>query len=102
MSDPLMISATHQYSYPRGSEWRKWDLQVHTPFSALNNGYGNDFSAYAKKLLEKAIKNQVAAVGITDYFTIQGYTEFRHLLNNQDELEKLVRARDRPVQHLKF
>ena len=64
MSDPLMISATHQYSYPRGSEWRKWDLQVHTPFSALNNGYGNDFSAYAKKLLEKAIKNQVAALGL--------------------------------------
>lgn len=21
------------YDYPRGSEWRKWDLHVHTPIS---------------------------------------------------------------------
>jgi hypothetical protein len=35
--------------FPRGSEWRRWDLHVHTPFSALNNGFGDDFEAYAKK-----------------------------------------------------
>jgi len=25
--------------YPKGSEWRKWDLHVHSPLSALNNQY---------------------------------------------------------------
>ena len=31
-------------SYPRGSEWRKWDLHVHTPCSVVNS-YGNDSDA---------------------------------------------------------
>lgn len=90
MPTPLMNTVKHQYSYPRGSEWRKWDLQVHTPFSALNNGFGSDFGAYAKQLLEKAIEHEIAAVGITDYFTIQGYAAFRQLLNDEKELKKHV------------
>jgi len=76
--------------YPRGSEWRKWDLQVHTPFSALNNGFGSDFEAYAKQLIEKACKDDVAVVGITDYFTIQGYTALKTLLANDTDLKALV------------
>jgi len=79
-----------QLVYPRGSEWRKWDLQVHTPFSALNNGFGSDFSVYAKQLIEKACKEDVAVVGITDYFTIQGYTALKALLADEAELKALV------------
>ena len=59
------------YNYPRGSEWRKWDLHVHTPVS-----YENHFSrwdTYIKKLKEKAIEHGVEAVGITDYFSVNGY-----------------------------
>ena len=29
------------FKYPKGSEWRKWDLQIHTPFSILNNQFGD-------------------------------------------------------------
>jgi len=76
--------------YPRGSEWRKWDLQVHTPFSALNNGFGSDFSAYAKQLIEKACNENIAVVGITDYFTIQGYTALNELLADDAALKALV------------
>lgn len=76
--------------YPRGSEWRKWDLQVHTPFSALNNGFGTDFQAYAKQLIEKAVKDNIAVVGITDYFTIQGYTALKTLLADDSALRGLV------------
>lgn len=76
--------------YPRGSEWRKWDLQVHTPFSALNNGFGTDFPAYAKQLIERACKDDIAVVGITDYFTIQGYTELKALLADDTALKALV------------
>lgn len=54
-----------------GSEWRKWDLHVHTPFSYLNNQFGNDFDNYVKKLFKKAIEKEIAVIGITDYFCIE-------------------------------
>lgn len=76
--------------YPRGSEWRKWDLQVHTPHSALNNGFGSDFARYAKELIERACKDDIAVVGVTDYFTIQGYTALRALLADATALKDLV------------
>jgi hypothetical protein len=76
--------------YPRGSEWRKWDLQVHTPFSALNNGFGTDFPTYAKQLIERACKDDIAVVGVTDYFTIQGYTALKELLADDTALKALV------------
>lgn len=85
-----MSKQTLQVTYPRGSEWRKWDLQVHTPYSALNNGFGTDFQIYAKQLLEKASKDEIAVVGITDYFMIQGYRELRELLADEAKLNRLV------------
>ena len=79
-----------QPAYPRGSEWRKWDLQIHTPHSALGNGFGDDFTAYVRQMLEKAVRNEIAVIGITDYFTIEGYKSLRTLLNDSSALEKLV------------
>ena len=76
--------------YQRGSEWRKWDLQVHTPYSVLNNNFGDNFQRYAKQLLEKALKNKIAAVGVTDYFSIQGYTALRNLFANHADLVTLL------------
>jgi len=76
--------------FPRGSEWRKWDLQVHTPFSALNNGFGDDFDAYAKALFERAVDREIAAIGVTDYFSVEGYKRLRSLLEDRPRLEALV------------
>jgi hypothetical protein len=59
--------------YPKGSEWRRWDLHVHTPCSVLNNGFGSDWDAYVKNLFTILLAKQIAVVGITDYFTIDGY-----------------------------
>lgn len=59
--------------YPRGSEWRKWDLHVHTPASGLANGFNGDWDNYVKTLFTLAIERGVAVIGITDYFTIEGY-----------------------------
>ena len=66
----------------RGSVWRKWDFHVHTPYSILNNNYGvnpyeekwdeEQFDAYVVALFTKAVENGVAAIGITDYFSIDG------------------------------
>lgn len=76
--------------YPKGSEWRKWDLQVHTPFSALNNGFGNDFEQYAKALFERAVEANIATIGVTDYFSIEGYKRLRELLVTQGRLDDLL------------
>ena len=76
--------------YPLGSEWRKWDLQVHTPFSALRNEFGTDFDQYAKALFERAAEKRISAIGITDYFTIEGYKRLRAALDEPGRLEALV------------
>jgi len=54
----------------RGSEWRRWDLHVHTPESDLANHYG-DWSAYIDALEAKGAG--VSVIGITDYSSIEGY-----------------------------
>lgn len=76
-----------QCSY--GSIWRKWDFHVHTPYSILNNNYGfnpfeltesdleTEFDEYVKKLFTLAVENNVAAIGITDYFMLEGYKRIK-------------------------
>ena len=68
----------------RGSIWRKWDFHIHTPYSILNNEYGFNpyekdtdslFDNYVKTLFEKAIEMGIAAIGITDYFSVEGYKD---------------------------
>src|ERR1700733_2262826 len=64
----------------RGSEWRRWDLHVHSPASALNNQFPKrpggepDWEAYIAKLEGLS---DIAALGITDYFSIEGYRKVR-------------------------
>ncbi len=77
-------------SFSRGSEWRKWDLHVHTPYSYLNNQFGNDFDDYVKQLFLNAISHQIAVIGVTDYFSIEGYKKIRkEYLDNDIKLKSL-------------
>ena len=59
--------------YPKGSEWRKWDLHVHSPFSILNNQYLKlpDGTPNWEPFISKLESLDIAVVGITDYFTIE-------------------------------
>lgn len=61
----------------RGSIWRKWDLHVHTPASVLNNGFGSDWDIYVQNLFKTLIAKSISVVGITDYFTIDGYKKIQ-------------------------
>lgn len=70
----------------RGSEWRKWDLQVHTPFSVLNNQFGSDWNIYVKNLINKAIKENIAVIGITDYYSVNGYKTLLDILEDKIKL----------------
>lgn len=78
--------------YHRGSEWRKWDLQIHTPMSFLSNEFDTDFDQYAKLLIENAIEKKIAVIGITDYFTIDGFKLLYNIINNKTKLNELVGA----------
>lgn len=65
--------------FPRGSEWRKWDLHIHTPCSILYNEFPHkpngepDWDAYISAIE----KLDICALGVTDYFTIEGYKKVR-------------------------
>ncbi|MDD3305395.1 MAG: hypothetical protein PHT75_04720, partial [Bacilli bacterium] len=77
--------------YEVGSLWRKWDLHVHTPFSILNNGYGDDFDKYIINFFSKAIESNVSAIGVTDYYTIEGYKRILETLNNEEKLNEIFK-----------
>ena len=83
----------------RGSTWNRWDFHVHTPYSILNNQFGFDpdpnyqtdvaeFDEYVKKLFENAVDKEIAAIGVTDYFSIDGYKRIRQ--EYLDRPEKMI------------
>lgn len=62
------------HSYPRGSEWRKWDLHFHAPGTKQNDqlkptGGGDVWVEYCRRLHN----SDVQAFGITDYFSADSY-----------------------------
>ena len=76
--------------FPKGSEWRKWDLHVHTPESVLNNQFGTDWDNYVKQLFKTAISKNIKAISITDYFTIEGYKKLKtEYLDKEEKLKEL-------------
>lgn len=84
---------------PRGSVWRKWDFQVHTPESHLNNQFGADWDAYVQGLFRAAMAKGLAVIAVTDYFTVDGYKKLKEVylgdpakmavLFSADEIEKI-------------
>jgi len=52
--------------YSKGSEWRKWDLHVHSPYS---HGYSGTWAQFIDQL--KSADSQV--IGINDYNSVGGY-----------------------------
>jgi ABC-type cobalamin/Fe3+-siderophores transport system ATPase subunit len=63
--------------FPKGSEWRKWDLQLHTPFTKLNDGYKVSSGDIWDKFCDEVEKSDVYGIGITDYFAIDNYFIFK-------------------------
>jgi len=60
--------------YPRGSEWRKWDLHVHCPDDVLNNQFdGKNNDEKWNKYIEELENSNIEVIGLTNYFCINGY-----------------------------
>lgn len=74
----------------KGSLWSKWDFHVHTPASVLATGYGTDWDLYVKKLVEAAHREGISAIGVTDYFSIEGYKKLKtEYFQNAEKLKEL-------------
>lgn len=64
--------------FPSGSEWRKWDLHLHLPGTKLNNQYKKSGSTQNwKKFCQILRESDVDAFGITDYFSLRDFFEFK-------------------------
>jgi hypothetical protein len=60
--------------FPRGSEWRKWDLHVHSPETHLHDAYKADSKDAAWERFCGCLANSdVAVYGIADYFSLDGF-----------------------------
>lgn len=77
--------------YPRGSEWRKWDLHLHAPDTKLGDQYTHkdgqpDFVQFCQILHD----SDVAVVAIADYFSFDGYFKvletYRRLYHDDGKL----------------
>jgi len=74
---------------PKGAEWRRWDLHVHTKDTFKNDQFiSGDFNSFCDCLFEKALSKEIAVIGITDYFNIANYKKVINYLANIDTNSK--------------
>ena len=70
-------------TFTKGSEWRRWDLHVHTKGTWKNDQFkSKTFDDYCVTLFQKALENGIATIGITDYFNINNYTQVKEFVSN--------------------
>jgi len=65
--------------YPKGSEWRKWDLHVHSPKT-----YGGSYDDFINNINN----SEAEVIGINDYSTIEGYEEI--ISKYRDKVKKIL------------
>ena len=71
--------------FGRGSEWRRWDLHIHTKETNKNDNFtSSDFNSFCITLFKKAIEKDIKAIGITDYFDIENFKKVKEFVGNID------------------
>lgn len=102
--------------YPAGSEWRRWDLHIHTPETNKQDAYAGStpeekWDNFYKKIAEYVGNGNdpskaIAVLGITDYVTIDNYKkviadgrlpECIKLVIPNIEMRMLPMSKDAPV-----
>ncbi|HEX9827645.1 MAG TPA: hypothetical protein VGA80_13680 [Flavobacteriaceae bacterium] len=69
-------------NYPKGSEWRIWDLHIHSPGTKKNDQFTGatleeKWDNYVTSINDST--KQISVLGITDYFSIENYFRFKTL-----------------------
>ena len=79
----------------RGSEWHKWNFHVHTKGTNKNDQFqSSSMDEFFQIFFRKAIENEISAIGITDYFSIEKYLE---TVKYRDEIESKVSDTGEPI-----
>ena len=73
-------------NFPRGSEWRQWDLHVHTPES-LTNGYKGDWNRFLLEL--EQLPPEFAVIGVNDYLFLDGYKRLKEEKDKNGRLRNI-------------
>ena len=83
--------------FEEGSVWRKWDMHIHTPMSALNNQFNIssddeiNWNNYIHELFTRAIANDIHAIGLTDYYSIDGYEKVKEIVSDDKKLKEIFK-----------
>ena len=88
-------------SFTKGSEWRKWDLHVHTKDTNKNDQFkSKDFDEFCVTFFKKAIENNISAIGITDYFSIKNYEEVEKFVSNIDSKKEFTKKEKENIKNI--
>lgn len=83
-------------NFPKGSEWRLWDLHIHTPASySYNGGRFSTMSTVEKaaaisQIIANINESDVSVFAINDYWTFDGYLALRQAHEAGETINKTV------------
>src|SRR3990167_7332132 len=83
-------------SFPKGSEWRLWDLHIHTPASYTYSGgrfatmTDLEKTAAISQIIANMNESEVAAFAINDYWTFDGYLLLRKAQDAGETIHKAL------------
>jgi len=69
----------------KGSEWRKWDLHIHTPETRLNNQFTEGWEPYITAIEQ----SDVSVIGVTDYLSVKNYFKVKNYKQEKGRLENI-------------
>lgn len=79
----------------KGSEWRKWNFHVHTKGTNKNDQFTSaTMDDFFYTFFKGAYKNEVSAIGVTDYFSIDRYLD---AVKYREEIDKKVDDAGEPL-----
>lgn len=82
----------------RGSEWRKWNFHVHTKGTNKNDQFSSkSMEEFFVTFFKKAFIENISAIGITDYFSIDRYNDAIKFQKEIDEKYEIVNSADKKI-----
>ena len=87
--------------FERGSEWRKWDLHIHTKGTSKNDNFTSpDFDGFCITMFKKVLEKDIKAIGITDYFGIVNFKKVRGFIENIDSCNDFNEQEKSNIKHI--
>jgi energy-coupling factor transporter ATP-binding protein EcfA2 len=71
-----------------GSTWKRWEPHAHSPETALNDQFSGSWDDYVSAL--EGLTPQLAGLGVTDYFTTEGYRKAREYQERSGRLRGML------------